>query len=189
MKPIMRLGAFNVPGYDLKVNSNMEIKTDDLSGETSSTDKVSKGIKGKRLTVSLKIKYEDAQDLSRLRTVAEAIGDNEELKVYTIANATASAMGVRQVQFSDFRANEAETLKIWNVSFQLTERDSVAEKVEQRKMKPDNLVQTSEGEKIQDITEEEKAKEEEEKKQTAEAVVPPLTGFEKILSIVDKALA
>ena len=44
MSTYLRLGDFNVPGYGLQVNGNLEIRTEELSGETSGSDQVSKSV-------------------------------------------------------------------------------------------------------------------------------------------------
>lgn len=143
---LMRLGSFTVPGYDLRVNTAMEIKTEDLSGETSATDQASKGIKPKKLTVSLKIRFRNATDLTDLYRVAEAKDTNGDLKVYTIANRTANAIGVRQVRFTQsVNAAEDEMLRQWNVSFTLVEQLSVPEQMEQRENKSADVAQSNPG--------------------------------------------
>lgn len=177
---VLRLGSYAVPGYDLKVNTAMEIKTADMSGETSSTDQASKGIKPKKLTVSCKIKFSDTDDLSKLYRKAEAKANDGDLVVYTITNRTANAIGVRQVRFSgSVNASEDERLKQWNVSFSLVEYHSVPERVEQREEKAEDVTQTNEGTAVTASTTQE----------TAEPTEEPLTGFEKILSGIDWALS
>jgi hypothetical protein len=75
--------------------------------------------------------------------VAEA-KDGGELRIYTIANPTANAVGVRQVQFSDnVRAADVDGLRAWDVSFTLREIKSVPELAEQREPKAEAVAQTS----------------------------------------------
>ncbi len=173
------LNDYDVPGYNLKIGGGMTIRTSDASGETSSTDEVDKGTKGKKLTVSLSIRFADEADLKRLIRVSEA-KVNGARKIYTITNKTANTVGIRQVRFAEsFNWPENGTLRQWDVSFTLKEYLSNPERVEQREEKPAPVAQTSEG----------KATEEERPAETAEAVAEPQTGFEKFLHLVDQALA
>lgn len=176
---LLRLGNYNVPGHELKVGSNMPFKTADASGETNSTDEFDKGTKAKVLSVSLVIKFTDKDDLKRLTRVAEA-KTNGERTVYTIANQTANAMGIRQVRFAEnFSATEKDGLRAWDVSFSLKEYHSNPERVEQREKKPEAVAQTNDG----------TATEETRPAETAEATQEPVTGIEKVLKTIDGMLA
>lgn len=176
---LLRLDDYNVPGHELKIGGGMDIRAADASGETSSTDEVDKGTKGKKLSVFLIIKFSDEADLRRLTRVAEA-KVNGARKVYTITNLTANAMGIRQVRFAEnFNAQEKDGLRAWDVSFTLKEYLSNPERVEQREQKTASVTQTNDG----TTTEETRAAE------TAEAVNEPVTGIEKILKVIDEALA
>ena len=96
----LRLDDYTVPGYELTVSLSFDFKKDDASGDSSSTAKASKGTKGKRLSVSLKIRYADVEQLRELVHTAEAKqgGDG---KIYTVTNDTANALGVRQASFTE----------------------------------------------------------------------------------------
>ena len=180
MSAYLRLGSFNVPGYGLQVTGDLEIRTEDLSGETSGSDLVSKGVKPKTLTVSLNIRFENEKDLRSLVRVAEARGSNGSLTVYTIVNRTANAAGMRQVQFTDHvRWAEQEGVRAWSVSFTLREYLSVPERVEQREKSPATVSQTSAAQSLNDAAETTGA---------AEPTGQMLTNFEKLLALVDKAL-
>ena len=66
--------------------------------------------------------------------MAEATESGGQLKTYRIVNDTASAMGMRQVQFSDgVSAREDDSLRGWRVQFSLTEKLSNPERVEKRR--------------------------------------------------------
>jgi hypothetical protein len=66
--------------------------------------------------------------------LAEATGTGGQLKTYRIVNDTASAFGVRQVQFSDgVSAREDDSLRAWLVQFTLSEKLSNPERVESRR--------------------------------------------------------
>lgn len=176
---LIRLDDYNVPGHELQIGGGMDIRAADASGETSSTDEVDKGTKGKKLSVSLVIRFKDESDLRKLTRVAEA-KSNGSRKVYTITNLTANAMGIRQVRFAEsFNVQEKEGLRAWDVSFTLKEYLSNPERVEQREQKQDPVALTNDG----TTTEETRPAE------TAEAVEEPATGIEKLLKTIDEALA
>ena len=142
----MRLDDYKVPGFGLRVSGSFTLKKQDASGDTSSTAKAEKGIKAKTLTVTTQIRYKDESDLRELIRVSEAKGGSG-AKVYTIANTTANAAGIRQVVFSDRVSwDEQEGRKCWNVQFTLAEYKSVPERAEAReKAKPASAGQNAGG--------------------------------------------
>lgn len=87
----LRLDDYTVPGFGLRVSGAFQLKKVDASGETSSTTKADKGTKGKTLTVTTQIRYQDEADLRELIRISEAKGSGESGKVYTITNTTANA--------------------------------------------------------------------------------------------------
>lgn len=188
MNNFMRLDDFNVPGYGLSVTGSLDIRTADLSGETSGTDAVSKGTKGKKLDVSLSIRFEDEADLRDLIRVAEARGNGGRLKVYTVANTTANAAGVRQARFEGaVRWQEKDGLRAWDVSFALREYLSNPERVEQREAALPVVKAVSDAVEVAKETVEAMAKDAA-PEGTAAQEGEALTGFEKLLSIVDRML-
>ncbi|MFW5487378.1 MAG: DNA-binding protein [Desulfovibrio sp.] len=211
MTDFLRLDDYNVPGYGLTVTGDLEIRTEDLSGETSGTARVDKGLKPKRLNVSLCIRFKDQNALRDLVRVVEARGRNGEGKVYTIANREANVAGIRQVRFTDkFDWKPISGIKAWSVSFTLREYLSVPERVEQRETKPEAVAQTSNGKTVTAETENTKNATKskgateptgqsgqtgqsdattDETAQTAQPAQEPLTSVEKILSWLDRALA
>jgi hypothetical protein len=173
MSAYLRLGDFNVPGYGLQVNGNLDIRTEDLSGETSGSDQVEKGVKPKRLTVSLNIRFRHQADLNALVRVAEKRGANGDLAIHTIVNRTANAAGIRQVQFTDTLSwTELDGLLAWTVSFTLREYLSVPERVEQRQAAANTVQQTSAATPVAENA----------------ATGVQLTNFEKLLAKVDAFL-
>ncbi|MBI9109918.1 DNA-binding protein [Maridesulfovibrio ferrireducens] len=146
MNTFLRLGDYNVPGYGLKVSGGMEIYDEELSGETSGTDVVNKGIKAKNLNVSLNIKFKDQDKLRELIQVLETKDENGEMKIYTIANRTANMGGIRQVRCtSSVGWDEQETVRAWSVSFSLREHLSVPERVEQREKGVAAVIKSEDG--------------------------------------------
>ncbi|QZA96400.1 DNA-binding protein [Pseudomonas mandelii] len=128
------LDGEQVRGKNLKVTANLRIESDDLSGQTSNTDSAHKGFKPKTLAVTLLIPFVDESQLRNLMRLAEATGTGGQLKTYRLVNDTASAFGVRQVQFSDgVSAREDDSLRAWLVQFTLAEKLSNPERVETRR--------------------------------------------------------
>lgn len=128
------LDGEQVRGKNLKVTASLRIESDDLSGQTSNTDSAHKGFKPKTLAVTLQIPFVDNTFLRNLMRLAESTGTGGQLKTYRVVNDTASAFGVRQVQFSDgVSAREDDTLRAWVVQFTLSEKLSNPERVETRR--------------------------------------------------------
>jgi hypothetical protein len=128
------LDGQEVRGKGLKVTANLRIESEDLSGQTSNTEKAHKGFKPKTLAVSLLIRYVDESQLRSLLSLAEATEAGGQLKTYRVVSDTAAAFGIRQVQFSDgVSAREDDTLSAWRIQFTLTEKLSNPERVESRR--------------------------------------------------------
>lgn len=128
------LDGQQILGKRLKITANLRIESDDMSGQTSNSEKAHKGFKPKTLAVSLAIPFVDAVQLRTLMRLAEATAGGGQLKMYRIVNDTAAAFGIREVQFSDgVSAREDDTLNQWLVQFTLSEKLSNPEKVEQRR--------------------------------------------------------
>lgn len=141
----MILSGYKVPGFGLRVRASMDIRTGDISGETSGTDEVDKGTKGKSLTVSLSIPFTKPADLRQLIRVSEAKDDGER-RIYTITDTTANLGGVRQVRFAERVGwEEKDGLRAWDVSFTLREYLSNPEREEQRDPKPKAAAQVNDG--------------------------------------------
>ncbi|CAI8979105.1 DNA-binding protein [Pseudomonas sp. IT-P100] len=128
------LDGQQILGKRLKITANLRIESDDLSGQTSNSEKAHKGFKPKTLAVTLAIPFVDAVQMRTLMRLAEATAGGGQLKMYRIVNDTAAAFGIREVQFSDgVSAREDDTLNQWLVQFTLSEKLSNPEKVEQRR--------------------------------------------------------
>ncbi|MNN29610.1 hypothetical protein D3C81_1432220 [compost metagenome] len=128
------LDGERIQGRGMKVTSDLRIESGDMSGQTSNTDTAHKGFKPKTLTVNLLIRFIDAEDLRTLMRLAEATAEGGQLKTYRIVNDTATAFGMRQVQFSDgVSAREDDSLRGWRIQFTLTEKLSNPERVETRR--------------------------------------------------------
>ncbi|WP_319780785.1 hypothetical protein [Maridesulfovibrio sp.] len=174
MNNFLRLGSYNVPGYNLKVTGGMEIYEEDLSGETSGTDTAHKGIKPKTLSVSLNIRFKDDTKLQKLISVLETKDSTGEMQVYTIANLTANAGGITQVKcFERVEWTEQENLRAWSVTFKLREHLSVPEKVELRQKGAAAVVENESGQATG----------------TVQQTKDPDTNWKKVLEQVDQVVS
>lgn len=176
------LDGEQVRGKGLKITANLRIESDDLSGQTSNSDAAHKGFKAKTLTVSLLIRFADQAQLRSLMRLAEATESGGQRKTYRIVNDTASAFGMRQVQFSDgVSAREDDTLAAWRVQFTLTEKLSNPERVEKRRAANPVTAQSAPGQAVTGSTTGNDAA------GTAEPA-EELTGFEATLKKLDDYL-
>ncbi len=117
----------------MKVEMSMELKDQDMSGQSSGTETAEQGDKGKKLTFSGRVSFVNVGTLTQLYTLASAKNEANERKVYRIGNDIALALKIRNVKFTGrINASEHDTLQAWNVSFELREFNSVAEQKEQR---------------------------------------------------------
>lgn len=132
----MRLDNFSVGGSGLKVTGSFLFETENISGQSSGTESSFDGIKPKRFAVALVIDYEKPNELKKLIRVAESVDANGDLKIFDCVEKTINAASVSQVKFvGRFRFVENDTIRSWNVSFELEEHISTAQKVEQRQAK------------------------------------------------------
>ena len=80
------------------------------------------------------IPYVDQEQLRTLMRLAESTASGGQLKKYRIVNDTASAFGIREVEFSDgVSAREDDSIAAWLVQFTLSEKLSNPERVEKRR--------------------------------------------------------
>jgi hypothetical protein len=129
----LHLNGKQIKGHNLKVSVALPLASEDVSGQSSKTTKVQKGDKAKTISVNLQIQFKNAKDLADLVTLAEAKDAKGERVIYPILERTANAMNIRQCHFDqDFNVTEDSSLELWNVSFQLSEHQSVPEKKEAR---------------------------------------------------------
>jgi hypothetical protein len=127
------LNGIKIPGYNQKVSANLRLESVDLSGKTSYTPRAETGDKPKSVSVALQIKFVDDAQLKLIVQLAEAKNDQNERVIYNILNRTANTFGMRQIRFDgDVQAREDQSLELWNVTFELIEYHSTAEKKEQR---------------------------------------------------------
>lgn len=125
--------AIDVPGANQKIEVSLPLERKDLSGQTSGSSFSSAGAKAQKISVSTQIAMTDANKLRDLTEIARACDSTGEPIAYDIEDDLCSAHNIRQVIFAgDFKSSEADGVRAWQVSFQLQEYQSVAEKQEER---------------------------------------------------------
>lgn len=118
---------------NLKVAMSLELKDQDMSGQSSATDTSEQGDKGKKLELSGTIKFLDKETLTRLYVLGSSRDEMGNRHIFRIGHDIARALKIRNVKFAGrIHAREHESLQAWSVSFSLREQYSVAEKREQR---------------------------------------------------------
>lgn len=118
---------------NLRVTLGMQYQDKDQSGQTSSTTRAEQGIKAKELQVSGVIPFTDEKTLKRLFALASATTSGGALALYRVANLTANAVGIRQVNFAGkLEAQEQDGKMAWGIQFTLREKHSVPEKRQAR---------------------------------------------------------
>ena len=121
-----------LPGFDHKVTWIDGIKSEDQSGETSSTSDSYKGFKPGLITVTTKIRYKDLQSITDLSELFHATEDNKPV-VYNIIHDEINAWGVQKVRFTnDIRLAPDGTIKVFNITLTLKQERSDPEKLEER---------------------------------------------------------
>ncbi|ELA7353995.1 DNA-binding protein [Vibrio alginolyticus] len=117
----------------MTVEMSMELKDQDISGQSSGTEVAEQGDKGKKLTFSGRVPFIRIETLTQLYAFASDKDESNARRIYRIGNDIALALKIRNVKFTGrIQAREHETLQAWNVSFELREYNSVAEQKEQR---------------------------------------------------------
>ena len=117
----------------MTVAMSMELKDQDMSGQSSATDVAEQGDKGKKLSFAGTVPFKSIDTLTKLYQLASAKDDSENRTVYRVGNDLAKALKIRQAKFtSTINATEHATLLAWNVTFELREHNGVAEQKENR---------------------------------------------------------
>lgn len=165
-----------VPGYNLTVSQQMNIASEDLSGTSSSTAKAENGFKPKTFSITVTIRFKDAEDLTVISQLAEGVKSKGDRTIYSIVHPMARALNVTQVRFSDtFSVQPIEGLRAWTVSFSLAEYNSTAERMEARTASTNTVAQAGTGTGVTDGATTDPA---------ADGNTPQ-TGFEKVLGNLD----
>lgn len=128
---------------NMTVNLNMELKDQDMSGQSSGTDASEQGDKGKKLSFAGLIPFKSVTTLTRLYQLASSKDELLERKTYRIGNDLALALKIREMKFTgNINAIEHSTLLAWQVSFELREVNGVAEQKENREKATTTATQT-----------------------------------------------
>lgn len=174
---MLHLNDTKVKGSNLKVSVTLAMDAEDSSGQSSNTATSEKGDKAKQLQVKLLVKYDDVKNLNEIVELAEAKNDKNEREVYTVVNDTAKAVGLRKARFQGgLTVREDETLRLWRVTFKLSEVQSVSEAKEARtKDKP--------------VTDQKAKGNEVEKTSDAVPSAEELSSVEKVLKWADDAIS
>lgn len=130
----MKIGDLSIPGpgYALFVDAQIDMPTDDLSGNTDTTDRADRGVKPKKLMVTFSLRHNKAeyQYMTEFIALAEAKDSKGEAIVYTVVHPLAQAMRIRQMRFSaTLNIVKDDILKKWDLTFVLEEFRSVPEKL------------------------------------------------------------
>lgn len=130
---MIHLNNIKIPGYQQKISADLELASEDMSGNSSYTPQAETGDKPKKIKVRTTIKFIDQDDLRKIITLAEAKNNAGERTVYSIVNTTSNAMNIRQVRFQDsVSVKENEDTEDWSINFSLVEYLSIPEKKEAR---------------------------------------------------------
>ena len=127
----------------MTVSMSMELKDQDMSGQSSSTENAEQGDKGKTLSFGGTIAFKNIDVLTKLYELASAKDEAGNRQSYRIGNDTARSLKIREGKFTGtVTANEHNSLLAWDVSFQLREYNGVAEQKENRKNQQTKAEQT-----------------------------------------------
>ena len=129
-----------------KLELSMQLADQDMSGQSSSTQRSEQGDKAKELKISGLIPFKDKAMLARLFELAVMRDDKGNRKVSRIGADLARTAKIRQVKFfGQISAPEHASLMAWTVSFQLREILSIAELDAERKMQAKEGAEVKQG--------------------------------------------
>ena len=132
-------GSVQVPGKNLTVSVRLSLSRKDLSGDSAGTDYAAGGTKPHQLAVAFLLPFEEAGKLTALADAAKAVNDMGDPEEWDIQDDVADLMKVRSVIFDgDLSVKKHDSLLAYEVSFNLSEVDSVAEQAEKNRMAEKN---------------------------------------------------
>jgi hypothetical protein len=121
-----------LPGFNHQVTWTAGIKSEDQSGDTSSTAESYKGYKAVLVSVTMAIRQHDLESLQELARTFYAAKDAKPL-VYNLIHKELNAFGVNQVKFiDDLRISPDGIRKAYAVTLTLKEERSDPEITEGR---------------------------------------------------------
>lgn len=121
--------------YNFRCALSMARDSEDMSGQQSGTQRTDKGIKAKKLSVYGTIPYGRQEWIAALMELAQAVDDKGAQRAFRVSNRTADAAGMRECEFTGDLSIE-EAANAWEISFELSEKNSVAEKKQKQAKKP-----------------------------------------------------
>ena len=128
-------GTFSIPGKNIRISISLPLDRKDLSGDSSGSSFAAAGNKPQKISVSCQIPVENHADLTALLEAALALDKDGNPAIYQIGDGDAhcAARKIREVIFSgSVDSSEDDILLVYNVSFELQEYQTVAEKREER---------------------------------------------------------
>lgn len=159
-----------IPLSNLEVSLSMKLPDKDQSGQASSTASSEQGTKAKEIKVSGLVSFDDASLLAEIYSLAEATATDGSKRRYRVNHSLAQAVKFREAVFTgSVDATKEADLMAWKVSFTLKEYFSVAEK------KALASITAAQTQTAQGTT-------------SAEETPEALSGFERILQKIDKAI-
>lgn len=126
---------FRIPGKNIRIRISLPLERKDLSGDSSGSSFANSGNKPQRLSISCQIPLEEHEELTALMEAALALDNTGNPLVYQIGDGDkhCSARKIREVIFvGSIESSEDDALLVYNVSFELQEYKTVAEKREER---------------------------------------------------------
>ena len=134
----MLIGALKVPGpgYGLVVDLQSQLPSDDLSGNTSGTEKADKGVKPKTLNCSFSLREKDLFWLPDFMKLSDDRDGGGEAIKYDVVHPLTVALRIRQMRFTGtVTVKQSDNLRAYDISFTLEEYRSVPEATEARLQK------------------------------------------------------
>lgn len=146
-RPSVQLALDGEPIYLHYFNATVKMvnKTEDMSGQDGNTNKSSKGTKAKELYITGLIPFNRPEWLTALFQLAEAKDEKGDFKKYRISSMTAEAVNFREGYFGDEISAVEKNAQGWDISFKLSEVNSIAEKRAKQAKKPTAKTQTAKG--------------------------------------------
>lgn len=121
-----------LPGFDHKVTWTGGIKSEDQSGDSSSTAESHNGFKAVLITITLKIKYGDVDAFKSLAEIFYSTEDGS-ATVYDIIHSELNVFGVNQVRFvDDIRSAPDGSQQVYSITLTMKQDRSDPEIAEER---------------------------------------------------------
>lgn len=129
---------------NMTVAMSMELKDQDMSGQSSGADSAEQGDKNKVLTFAGVIAFKNNDVLTKLYEFASAKDDLNNRQTYRIGHDIARNLRIREGKFTgNITAKEHSSLLAWEVSFTLREVNAAAGQDENRRNQQTATQQTT----------------------------------------------